>query len=117
MEELLSNELEITHPTLFELTLTNMKNETISHAKRTKKLQDNTEEKLKEELQQLISEDINDSNLEAITDKQTELGDFEGRKLYDILSKKKTFLMLDDERPTNRFLSMESRKAGYNEIT
>ena len=42
---------------------------------------------------------------------------FEQRKLFDILSKKKNYQILEDERPTCRFLAMESRKAGYSEIT
>ena len=37
MEELLENDHEISKPTLLELALTNMRTETISHAKRTKK--------------------------------------------------------------------------------
>ena len=100
MEELLENDLEISKATLLELTLTNMKNETIKFAKRTKIRDDHTDETLKEELQELICEDIDDTNLEEIHAKQEELGAFEELKLFNILSKKKNFLLLDDERPT-----------------
>ena len=55
--------------------------------------------------------------MEEIQTKQEELGAFEEQKLFNILSKKKNFLLLDDEWPTRRFLAMESRKAGYSEIT
>ena len=39
------------------------------------------------------------------------------QKLYDVLSKKRNYQLLEDEKQTKRFLSMESRKAGYSEIT
>ena len=117
MEELLENDLEISKATLLELTLTNIKNKTIKFAKRSKIRDDHTEETLKEELQELICEDTDDTNLEEIQAKQEELGAFEEQKLFNILSKKKNFLLLDDERPTQRFLAIESIKAGYSEIT
>ena len=55
--------------------------------------------------------------MEEIQAKQEELRIFEEQKLFDILSKKKNYQILEDERPTRRFLAMESRKAGYSEIT
>ena len=116
MEKLLENGQEISKATLLELTLTNMKNESIKFAKRTKLKNDHTEETLKEELQELISDDIDDANMEEIQAKQEELGAFEEQKLFNILSKKKNFLLLDDERPTRQFLALEWRKAGYSEI-
>ena len=117
IKELLTNELEIERPTLLELTLTNMKNETIRHAKLTIIKTDYTENTLKDELQELISQEISEENMEAIKDKQDELGTFEEQKLFDILSKKRNYQLLEDEKPTKRFLSLESRKAGYSEIT
>jgi hypothetical protein len=117
IEELLTNDLEIDKPTLLELTLNNMKNETIRHSKLTRAKVDYTENTLKEELQKLISQEITKENMGAIKDKQDELGAFEEQKLYDILSKKRNYQLLDDEKPTKGFLSMESRKAGYSEIT
>jgi hypothetical protein len=50
IEELLTNELDISKPTLLELTLNYMRNETIRHAKSTRVKNDYTEETLKEEL-------------------------------------------------------------------
>ena len=99
IEELLTNDLDINKPTLLELTLNNMKNETIKYAKFTKRKNDYTEETLKDELQELISKDINAENMEEIQAKQDELGIF----------KKKNYQILEDERPTRRFLAMESR--------
>ena len=55
--------------------------------------------------------------MEEIQTKQEELGAFEEQKLFNILSKKKNFLLLDNEWLTRRFLAMESRKAGYSEMT
>ena len=94
-----------------------MKSETIKYSKRNKIETDTKEETLKEELQALISEDIDEANLTAIKEKQNKLSAHEEIKLFDILSKKKDFIMLDDERPMKRFLSLESRKAGFSEIT
>ena len=74
IEELLTNDLDINKPTLLELTLNNMKNETIKYAKFTKRKNDYTEETLKDELQELISKDINAENMEEIQAKQDELG-------------------------------------------
>ena len=110
IEELLTNDLDINKPTLLELTLNNMKNETIKYAKFTKRKNDYTEETLKDELQDLISKDINAENMAEIQAKQDELGIFEEQTLFDILSKKKNYQILEDERPTRRFLAIESRK-------
>ena len=43
-------------------------------------------------------------------------GTFEEPKLYDILSNKRNYQLLKDEKPTKRFLLLESRNAGYSEI-
>ena len=94
-----------------------MRTETIKYTKRNKIKTDSQEETLKEGLQALISEDIDNANITAIKNKQQELAAQKEVKLFDILSKKKNFLMLYDERPTRRFLSLGSRKAGYSEIT
>ena len=90
-----------------------MKTDTIAYAKRNKVTQNNTEEELKEELQSLITEDENEDNIEQILETQTKLKDAENKKLYDILSKKKNFNLLEDERPTRTFLNLESSKGGY----
>ena len=112
IEKLLTQELEIEKPTLLELTLNNMKNETIRHAKLTKIKTDYTEDTLKEELQELISQEVSEENMDRIQEKQDELGAFEEQKLFDVLSKKRNFQIFEDERPTARFLALESRKAG-----
>ena len=79
-------------------------------------IQDNAERDLKQELQTLISEDINNENIQQITTTQAKLKDLETKKLFDILSTKKNFLLLDDERPTKTFLNIESSKKGYSEF-
>ena len=85
--------------------------------KKLKLKSDNTERNLHNYLKTLISSDINDNNLQQIISKEAELSEFEGKKLFDILSKKQNYLLLEDERPTQQFLATESRKAGYHEIT
>ena len=110
-EDLLTNDLKIEQSTILELTLNDMKSETIKYMKRNKVREDTQEEILKEELQSLISEDKINTNIAAIEAKQHELDAHEEKKLFDILSKKKIFLMLDDERPTRRYLALESSKA------
>ena len=116
-EELLQNTLTISKPALLEYILLQMKTDTIAYTKNTKRVQDNTENVLKDELQTLISDDINDENMDQITITQAKLKDLETKKLYDVLSTKKNYLLLDDERPTKTFLNLENSKAGYSEIT
>ena len=116
-EELLQNPLSISKPALLEYILLEMKNNTIAYTKYNKIAQDNHENELKEELQTLISDDINDENIEQISVIESKLKEFETKKLYDILSTKKNYLLLDDERPTKTFLNIESSKGGYSEIT
>ena len=100
------------HYTLLELTLNNMKNETIRHAKLTKIKTDYTENTLKDELQELISQDISEENMEAIQAKQDELGTFEEQKLFDILTKKRNYQLLEDEKPTrDSYPSSQERPA------
>ena len=116
-EELLQNSLQISTPNLLELTLTKMKEETIKYAKKNKIKSDLTETKLRNDLENLLSQDIDDQNIQQIHTKENELAELEEKKLYDLLSKKQNFLLLEDEKPTRQFLSNESRKSGYHEIT
>ena len=116
-EELLENTLTISKPALLEYVLLQMKNDTLAYIKYNKIFNDNTENKLKEKLQELISEDINDENMEQITITQAKLEQLETKKLFDILSTKKNYQLLNDERPTKTFLNIESSKEGYSEIT
>ena len=116
-EELLQNTLAISKPALLEYILLQMKTDTIAYSKYKKIIHDNTENELKDKLQTLISEDINNENLEHITATQAKLKEFETKKLFDILSTKQNYLLLEDERPTKTFLNLESSKEGYSEIT
>ena len=116
-EELLQNTLTISKSALLEYVLLQMKTDTIAYTKHNKFLQNNAEKELKQELQTLISNDINNLNIEQITSTQEKLKEFEMKKLFDILSTKKNFLLLEDERPTKTFLNIENSKEGYSEIT
>ena len=116
-DELLQNTLTISKPALLEYILLQMKTDTITYAKYNKAALDNTEHILKEKLQTLISEEENYENLENIALTQAKLKEFETKKLFDILSTKKNYQLLDDERPTKTFLNLESSKGGYSDIT
>ena len=116
-EELLQNTLSISKPALLEYVLLQMKNDTIAYTKYNKIADDDYENELKEELQILISDDINDENIEQISATESKLKELETKKLFDILSTKKNYLLLDDERPTKTFLNIESSKGGYSKIT
>ena len=96
-EELLENTLTISKPALLEYVLLQMKNDTLAYIKYNKIFNDNTENKLKEKLQELISEDINDENMEQITITQAKLEQLETKKLFNILSTKKNYQLLNDE--------------------
>ena len=106
-EELLQNKLTVSKPTLLEYVLQQMKIDTIAYAKLNKLTRNTTENELKTKLQSLISENINDDNIEQITSTQTKLKDIETKKLFDLLSTKKNYLLLEDERPTKTFLNLE----------
>ena len=93
------------------------KTNTINYIKHNKVAQENKETQLKEELQALITEDIDDENLEQILSTQHQIQELETKRLFDILSKKKNYRLLEDERPTKRFLNLEGNKGGYSEIT
>ena len=90
-EELLQNTLTISKSALLEYVLLQMKTDTIAYTKHNKLLQNNAEKELKQELQTLISNDINNLNIEQITSTQEKLKEFEMKKVFDILSTKKTF--------------------------
>ena len=116
-DELLQNTLTISNPALLEYILLQMKTDTIAYAKYNKAALDNTEFTLKGKLQTLLSAEENDENLVSIALTQAKLKEFETKKLFDILSTKKNYLLLDDERPTKTFLNLESSKGGYSDIT
>ena len=116
-EELLQNTLTISKPALLEYTLLQMKVDTIAYTKLNKIAHNNAEKELKKDLQVLICEDITNENTQQIITTQAKLKDLETKKLYDALSTKKNYLLLEDERPTKTFLNLESSKEGYSEIT
>ena len=94
-----------------------MKINTIAYTKQNTLIQSIAETDLKEELQKLICEDNDDTNIHQITATQAKLKELETKNLYDVLSTKKNYLLLEDERPTKTFLNLENSKAGYSEIT
>ena len=102
-EELLQNKLSISKPALLEYVLLQMKTDTIAYMKTNKQAHNNLETELKDKLQNLISDDISNENLEQITATQAALKELETKKIYDILSTKKNYLLLEDERPTKTF--------------
>ena len=116
-EELLENELTINKAALLEYVLLQMKNNTISHMKQTQSTETNTEHTLKKQLQALIEEEESEENMGQIYTVESQLRDLETKKLYDILSKKHNYTLLNDERPTKTFLNLENSKGGYSEIT
>ena len=103
---------DINKTTLLEYTLNQMKNETIKYTRSSRRTQEASEGLLKEELQQLISEPTTEDTNTAINNKQDEISQLEEIKLFDILSKKRNYMLLEDERPTSAFLKLESSKAG-----
>ena len=68
-------------------------------------------------LQSLITEDIDNENIEHILETEHQIKELETKKIYDALSKKKDYMLLQDERPTKTFLNLENSKAGCSEVT
>ena len=94
-----------------------MKTNTINYLKMHQNIQKDNETYLKEKLQTLITEDIDNENIEHILETEHQIKELETKKIYDALSKKKDYMLLQDERPTKTFLNLENSKAGYSEVT
>ena len=116
-EALINRPLSISKPQLLEFILLKIKDDTIVYSSREKAHLNNTAAELKDTLQKLISEPESDENTLHIHDTQTQLENFETKLLYNALSKKANFNLLENERPSKSFLSMENSKQGYSEIT
>ena len=116
-EALLSRPLSISKPQILEFILLKIKDDTIVYSSRENTKHNNTEVELKTTLQQLISEPESDENSLLIHNTQTQLEDLETKFLYNTLSKKANFNLLDNERPSKSFLSMKNSKLGYSQIT
>ena len=115
--ELLEHPLDISKPTLLELVLTQLKDDTINYSKRDKTTKSQRKFELKAELQSLICEPDTVENNIAIHDKTVELESIEEEDLRGKLEKKENFNLLDNEKPTKAFMNMENAKSGYSEIT
>ena len=104
-------------PTVLELLLTQLKDDTINFRKRDKTTKSQRKFELKAELQSLICEPDNVKNNIAIHDKTVELETIEEEDRKGKLIKKENFNLLDNEKPTKAFMNMENAKSGYSEIT
>ena len=102
---------------ILEFILLKIKDDTIIYSARENTKHNNTEAELKNTLQELISEPESDENTLLIHNTQTQLENLETKYLYNTLSKKANFNLLDNERPSKSFLSMENSKQGYSQIT
>ena len=106
-EALINRPLSISKPQLLEFILLKIKEDTIIYSSRKKAHLNNTEIELKNTLQELISEPESDENALRIHNTQTQLENLETEQLYNSLSKKANFNLLENERPSKSFLSME----------
>ena len=97
-EELINRPLSISKPQLLEFILHNMKNDTIIYSKREKKQSHDSQNVLKLKLQELISEPECEENTIAILEVQDELEALETKVLFNTLSKKASFNILENER-------------------
>ena len=116
-EELINRPLSISKPQILEFILLKIKDDTICYSSRQKANERNTDFELKETLQKLISEPESEENEILIHETQEQIEKIETQYLYDTLSKKANFNLLENERPSKSFLSMENSKQGYSEIT
>ena len=116
-EALIDRPLSISKPQLLEFILLKIKDDSIIYSSREKAKHNIDENNLKATLQELISEPESDENTLLIHETQAQLEDLETKHLYNTLSKKANFNLLENERPSKSFLSMENNKQGYSEIT
>ena len=65
----------------------------------------------------MISAPESDENTIFILETQQQLDTLETKLIYNTLSKKTNFNLLENERPSRSFLNMENSKMGYSEIT
>ena len=114
---LIDRDLTISKPNLLEFILQKMKedNNLLQKNKNKNNFKEGT--RLKEKLQDLISDNETDENTILIYETQQQLEDHENKLIYDTLSKKASFNLLENERASRTFLNMESSKSGYSEIT
>ena len=103
-EALLNRSLSISKPQLLEFILLKIKEDTITYSSRKNAHHLNTETELKATLQELISEPESDENTLHIHETQSKLENLETKLLYNTLSKKANFNLLENERPSKNFL-------------
>ena len=94
-----------------------MKEDTIIFSKRSKHDHYTQDNKLKETLQDLISVPKSDENTILIHETQQKIETLETKVIYNSLTKQSNFNLLENERPSKAFLTMENAKQGYSEIT
>jgi hypothetical protein len=109
-ETLIERTLTIEKPNLLEFILQKIKEVTIICSKRTKHTHITQDTELKHTLQELISEPESETNTILIHETQQQIEELEAKLLYNTLSKKSNFNLLENERPSKAFLSMENSK-------
>ena len=115
IEELIKRKMTIDDATLHEFILMRLKEVTLVFDKSLKKNSRKENKKLEDELTRLINCDSADSavKISTIEDKLVQI---EQEFLEKELKFKENFTLLEDEKPSNHFLNLESTKGGYNEI-
>ena len=99
--------------TELEMILMELKDLTINFTKNETKTRKDAFKGLTKDLTE--AEGINDSNNAKILREKIKL--LEEKFIEEECAKRKTYTILEDERPSQRFLNIESRKQGYNEVT
>ena len=115
--ELLDMQTHINKAELHEKVLTKIKEKTIMFTKTMKKETKIHTQHLKAKLGELLDTNVNGSNDVEISDTQELIDNLEAKWLKTILENNKDYSLIDDEKPSKRFLNMESGKGGYSNIT
>ena len=116
-DELLQRQLSCSKVVLHEKVLNSIKNTTIKFTKQLKTVTNSNLHSMRVKLGELRNANANGINEEAIAIAENEIAQVETEWIKNQLSNDKNYSLLEDEKPTKRFLNMESGKGGYSNIT
>ena len=117
IEELILLPREINDSSLLEFILHKMKEVTITFSKALYFRRRVEKEDLIKALTHALESQVTEANKKLISELEQSLQSLENQYIREDLEKKASFTLLEDERPSKAFLNMESRKAGYSEVT
>ena len=116
-DELLQRQLSCSKIALHERVLNSLKNTTIKFTKTLKSVTNSSLQGLRVKLGELRNNNSDGINNAEIAKTEDEINLVETNWIQNQLSDDRNYNLLEDEKPSKRFLNMESGKGGYSNIT